>query len=110
MATNVNEVDPMGSMVRVTDEVDDQLDWWVTESGITEGLFTVQLRGRRNPLGNKADREELAQKLREINTEVLTVDTFGRAFTGTSQNDAGQVGRWLTDLDVLRAPRWGSKN
>jgi hypothetical protein len=29
----------------------DQIDWWVTESGITEGLFTVQLRGRRNPLG-----------------------------------------------------------
>ena len=32
----------------------DQLDWWVTESGITEGLFTVQLRGRRNPLGTSS--------------------------------------------------------
>jgi hypothetical protein len=82
--TNINGVDPMGSMVRVTDEVDEEAEHrqavayelkplraqaearrrfdaekagpampfdWGTESGITEGLFTVQLRGRRNPLG-----------------------------------------------------------
>lgn len=38
-------------------------------------------------------------ELRSRNVETLIVDPFGRAFDGASQNDAGEVGAWLVDLD-----------
>ena len=40
-------------------------------------------------------------QLREHDVEALIVDPFGRAYTGTSQNDPGEVGAWLTDLDTF---------
>lgn len=77
-----------------------QLARWAREVGIPgDRLFLVNLRGRRNPLGNDTDRELLAAKLRALDTETLIVDPFGRAYTGTSQNDPGEVGTWLADLD-----------
>lgn len=62
-------------------------------------LFLVNLRGRRNPLKRVDDRTRLAELLKSRNTETLIVDPFGRAFTGTSQNDAGEVGGFLQQLD-----------
>jgi sugar phosphate isomerase/epimerase len=62
-------------------------------------LFLVDLRGRRNPPRDGEDRERLAQHLRDQGVESLIVDPFGRAFTGSSHNDAGEVGAWLAELD-----------
>jgi hypothetical protein len=59
----------------------------------------VNLRGRRNPLGDRDDRVRLAELLREQQVESLIVDPFGRAYCGANQNDSGEVGAWLTDLD-----------
>lgn len=77
-----------------------QLARWAADVGVpSDRLFLVNLRGRRNPLGNPIDRATLATKLRDMDTESLIVDPFGRAYTGTSQNDPGEVGAWLAELD-----------
>jgi len=84
---------------------------WADECGIDrERLFVVNLRGRRNPLNVPDDRERLAELLRTMDTETLIVDPFGRAFTGTSQNDSGEVGAFLTDLDRFTRAEVGAKD
>jgi hypothetical protein len=75
---------------------------WAQQVGIPGGrLLLVNLRGRRNPLDHPEDRARLVELLREHNVEALIVDPFGRAYTGRSQNDAGEVTAWLCDLDRL---------
>lgn len=77
-----------------------QIARWADEAGVDhDRLFLVNLRGRRNPLADPEDRAALAERLRDKGTESLIVDPFGRAYTGASQNDAGEVGSWLVDLD-----------
>lgn len=77
-----------------------QIARWAAEVGIPhDRLCIVNLRGRRNPLGNDEDKEKLAAWLRDHDCESLIVDPFGRAYTGVSQNDSGEVGAWLADLD-----------
>jgi len=77
-----------------------QLARWADEAGVpTDRLYLVNLRGRRNPLGNAEDRDQLAEQLRQHEVESLIVDPFGRAFVGKSQNDSGEVGAWLASLD-----------
>lgn len=77
-----------------------QIARWAHEHQIPEHqLFLANLRGRRNPFAHPEDREHLAQLLRSQDTEALIVDPFGRAYTGQSQNDPGEVGAWLADLD-----------
>lgn len=79
-----------------------QLARWARDLGIPEDrLYLVNLRGRRNPLANPEDRAMLAAALREQQVESLIVDPFGRAYGGQSQNDSGEVGAWLTDLDYF---------
>ncbi len=73
---------------------------WANDLSIPhDRMFLVNLRGRRNPLASPEDSTALAQKLREMETEMLIIDPFGRAFTGTNQNDPGEVGGFLADLD-----------
>jgi len=75
---------------------------WADEQGIPhDRLVVVNLRGRRNPLAAGEDREQLAEYLRAHDVEALAVDPFGRAYNGTSQNDSGEVGKWLVDLDAF---------
>lgn len=77
-----------------------QVARWADEAGVPpDRLYLVTLRGRRNPLGHPDDRAELADRLREQEVEALMVDPFGRAYTGQSQNDPGEVGAWLAELD-----------
>ena len=77
-----------------------QLARWAHEAGVpTDRLYLVNLRGRRNPLSNTADCEQLDEHLRAHEVESLIVDPFGRAFIGKSQNDSGEVGAWLANLD-----------
>jgi hypothetical protein len=77
-----------------------QLGRWAAQVGIDpKRLYQVNLRGRRNPLSHPGDRAELAQRLRSHEVESLIADPFGRAYTGSSQQDNGEVGAWLIDLD-----------
>jgi len=77
-----------------------QLARWAHEVGVpSERLFMVNLRGRRNPLGRPDDRAELAGLLREKNVQAVIVDPFGRAYTGVSQNDNGEVQSFLVGLE-----------
>lgn len=75
-----------------------------------ERLLLINLRGRRNPFGEAEDRERLAELLREHEVESLIVDPFGRAFTGASQNDSGEVGTWLQDLDMFARSEVGARD
>nr|WP_277352082.1 AAA family ATPase [Knoellia sp. DB2414S] len=80
----------------------DTLGLWADERGVpADRLHLVNLRGRRNPLSHPGDRERLADILRGEQVEAIIVDPFGRAFTGKSQNDPGEVGAWLVDLDLF---------
>lgn len=84
---------------------------WAHEVGIPpDRLFLVNLRGRRNPLANATDRDRLAGMLREQRVESLIVDPFGRAYSGSSQNDAGEVYGWLVRLDEFVRGQVGARD
>jgi hypothetical protein len=50
-------------------------------------------------LSHPDDRARVAALLKEQQVECVIVDPFARAYGGTNQNDSGEVGAWLTDLD-----------
>jgi len=82
---------------------------WAHEHQIDQDrLLLVNLRGRRNPLPHPQDRAALAGWLRKHDIESLIVDPFGRAYTGKSQNDPGEVTAWLVDLDVFARDEAGA--
>jgi AAA domain len=86
-----------------------QLGRWADEAGVDpDRLYLVNLRGRRNPLSNPEDRGRLAADLRAHDAEVLIVDPFSRAYSGLSQNDPGEVGAWLSDLDLFARSEVGA--
>lgn len=85
-----------------------QLARWAHEARIPDDrLYLVNLRGRRNPLSHADDRAVLAEQLRAHDVESLLVDPFGRAYTGQNQNDAGEVGAWLAQLDEFARTQIG---
>jgi hypothetical protein len=84
---------------------------WAHDHGLDpERFFLVNLRGRRNPLSHGADRALLGAWLRARGVESLIVDPFGRAFTGSDQNNAGEVGKYLVDLDLFARGEVGAKD
>jgi AAA domain len=86
-----------------------QLARWADEAAVDpDRLYLVNLRSRRNPLNNPEDRARLAAELRAQSAEVLIVDPFSRAYSGLSQNDPGEVGAWLTDLDLFARAEVGA--
>ena len=86
-----------------------QVATWADEAGVPrDGLFVVNLRGASNPFSDPARLAELAALLRSQRVETLIVDPFGRAFTGESQNDAGEVQRWLVALDQFARTEVGA--
>ncbi|BBX86911.1 hypothetical protein MAUB_47840 [Mycolicibacterium aubagnense] len=87
-----------------------QLSRWAAEVGIPgDRLLVVNLRGQRNPLTHSADRAALAELLRQHGAEVVIVDPFSGAYTGSSQNDSGEVGAWLMDLDRFARNEAGAR-
>jgi len=76
---------------------------WAREVGLTsDDLVAVNLRGRRNPLGNIEDSQMLRQHLIDYNVDAIIVDPFSRAFAGQNINDTGEVTRFLADLDIIK--------
>ena len=106
----VRPVAPDASVALLNFEVSAaQLARWASEVGVpSERLFLVNLRGRRNPLTITDDRAALAALLKERRVESILVDPFGRAYSGTSQNDAGEVGSWLVSLDQFAREEVGA--
>ena len=77
-----------------------QIAAWARDVGhLDHRLRIVNLRGRRNPFRHPADLDRLAGRLRGAGSEAVLCDTFGRAYTGKSQNDLGEVTAWLAELD-----------
>jgi hypothetical protein len=70
----------------------------------------VNLRGRPNPFADLEERVLLAEVLRSRGTASLLVDPFGRAYTGKSQNDSGEVGGWLIELDRFARTDVGARD
>lgn len=86
-----------------------QMARWADDHGLpADRLYLVNLRGRSNPLGNPTERARLAAELRAHRVGVLIVDPFGRAFTNTNQNDAGEVTAWLGGLDTFTREEVGA--
>ena len=73
-----------------------------------DDVFVINLRGRRNPMSHPEDRAELAAELKRRGCEVLLVDPFGRAFTGTDQDSNSQVAPYLADLDLFARTEVGA--
>ena len=107
------EVQPVDGMVALLNyEVSgDTITRWADEAGLDpDRFFIVNLRGRRNPLADLEDRGRFAELLRQRGTESLLVDPFGRAYTGQSQNDPGEVGGWLAELDRFTRADVGARD
>ena len=86
-----------------------QLARWFDDVGVpADRCHLVNLRGRRNPFKHLDDRARLAGLLRSRGVEAVVVDPFGRAFTGSEQNNAGEVSRWLNDLDEFTRSEVGA--
>lgn len=88
-----------------------QLARWARDAGVpSDRLYLVNLRGQRNPLSHPDDRQRLAEVLRDQQVESLIVDPFGRAYSGASQNDAGEVYGWLVKLDEFARAEVGARD
>lgn len=86
-----------------------QIGRWAAEVGVPgDQLVVVNLRGRRNPLGHDDDRAALAAQLRAWGVEVLICDPFANAYTGESQNDAGQVAAFVRELGLFTRAEVGA--
>jgi hypothetical protein len=98
---DVEKID--GRVVALNYEVTgEQYARWMDDIGVPQHrLFVVNMRGRRNLLATEDGRAELVELIRAQEAQVLTVDPFGRAYTGKSQNDPAEVTPWLGRLDEV---------
>jgi AAA domain len=79
-----------------------QIARWATEHGIPDDqLWIANLRGQPNPFATSAGTRWLTDQLQTNRIEVVIVDPFERAYTGTSSNDAREVIGWLAALDQI---------
>lgn len=100
-----------GTVALLSYEMSDvMLARWAKRLPGLDALRVVQLRGGSNPLATESGRQLLAEQLREHQVETLIVDTFARSFTGSSQNDAGEVSRFLTDLELMVRDEIGARD
>lgn len=85
---------------------------WCNSAGVDlTRLVVLDLRDVPNPLGDVFEREVLANALDALEVEIIMVDTFGRAFTGESQDSASDVTPWFAMLNEftrtkVRAKEW----
>ena len=87
-----------------------QIARWAFDVDVPGQTVMVNARGTRNPLVHDEDRELLARTFQSADVESVIVDPFGRAYTGKSQNDPGEVGAWLVGLDQLLRGQAGVKD
>lgn len=86
-------------------EVDDRLyRKWLRELNVdnTDQVSLLNLRGFRMPITVKYVEDWIVNWLGEHEITNWIVDPFARAFTGVSENDNTEVGRFLDTLDVIK--------
>ena len=72
---------------------------WCRRLDIPADRFVlVNLRAMGNPFRSDRNKAKLAKMLQARDVETLLVDTFTKAFTGESQNDAGEVQTFLSEV------------
>lgn len=80
----------------------EQFAAWMDDIDVPrDRMYVVNLRGKRNLLRDEDGRERLVDLVRREEGQVLVVDPFGRAYTGKSQRDEGEVTPWLVQLDEV---------
>lgn len=107
------EVKPLnGTLAFLNYEVSGhQLARWLDEMGVDQDrVLLANLRGRANPLTHPDARGELSERLKVAGVEAIIVDPFGRAFTGDDQNNAGQVTKFLVDLETFTRAEVGARD
>ncbi|MGB3954727.1 MAG: AAA family ATPase [Brooklawnia sp.] len=107
------EVKPLnGTLAFLNYEVSGhQLARWLDEMGVDQDrVLLANLRGRANPLTHPDARGELSERLKVAGVEAIIVDPFGRAFTGDDQNNAGQVTKFLMDLETFVRSEVGARD
>lgn len=87
------------------------IDWCRSAGVDLTRLVVLDLRDVPNPLCEPFEREVLAMALDALEVEIIMVDTFGRAFTGDSQDSASDVTPWFAMLNEftrtkVRAKEW----
>ncbi|MEU4449891.1 AAA family ATPase [Nocardioides sp. NPDC023903] len=87
------------------------IDWCHSAGVDLTRLVVLDLRDVPNPLRDPFEREVLAKALDALEVEIIMVDTFGRAFTGDSQDSASDVTPWFAMLNEftrtkVRAKEW----
>lgn len=88
-----------------------QVARWAAQVGVPEDrLILVNLRGGPNPLGSPTRRARLASRLRTHDVETVMLDPFANAFTGANDNDAVEVRRFLSLLDVFARTEVGARD
>jgi hypothetical protein len=93
---------------------------WFDHIGVPpDRIKLINLRGERNPLDTLQDpepgmddpildHESLASEIATFEAECLMIDPFGVAYSGKSENDPGEVRKWLVDLETwARHNPWG---
>lgn len=89
---------------------DHQVARWAHDVGVpADRLVIVSLRGQASPFTRPEARADLARRLASAGTGFLMVDTFTRAFTGVSENDTGEVGSFLSDLELFARSEVGAE-
>ncbi|MFJ6002567.1 AAA family ATPase [Arthrobacter sp. NPDC092385] len=86
-------------------EVDDRLyRKWLRELNVdnTDMVSLLNLRGFRMPVTVKYVEDWTVGWLADHESTNWIVDPFARAFTGVSENDNTEVGRFLDTLDVIK--------
>ncbi|MFE6508316.1 AAA family ATPase [Nocardioides sp. NPDC057767] len=85
------------------------IDWCGSAGVDLARLVVVDLRDIPNPLRDPFEREILARALDALEVEIVMVDTFGRAFTGESQDSASDVTAWFAMLNQFTRSQAGAK-
>lgn len=84
-----------------------QLRAWFIDMGLAkyrDRIIVWDLRGRRNPFASEPGRAELRRLVADRDIELVAIDTFTKAFTGTDQDKAAQVGPFLNLVDTVIGP------
>lgn len=85
------------------------IDWCASAGVDLTRLVVLDLRDVPNPLRDPFEREVLGGLLDKLEVEVVMVDTFGRAFTGDSQDSASEVTAWFAMLNHFTRTLAGAK-
>lgn len=86
------------------------LDWMSGFPNIDPAKFSiVNAYKRGNPLGVPTMRAHIAETWRNMNTEVVMIDSFSASFFGHDQNDAASVQAHYRDLIAFALTEVGAK-